>query len=698
MVIVIKPDIIRMEDEAEDRKQREEAGYSTIRLRKPGVTQNADPVTHVSKDPSDEFKPSTDTHVDEAKNTYDARTAALLQRYKAMEERIKAEYVPEEERKKLEEEQKEKEKKEAQSLLDKIEKAGEEAWRNFQDFLRGVGSYISSVFPFTRIGGAILTGIIANKAAQENPSPEVVKAIKKYAEVFAAPEVSLVDSAPGAAAHLRDVLNGVRHGMFGGGDPVDLARELAAVKATGGALMQTGMALTAPAGVAAGIVGGGPAGAAVLGTAGAMTLAGWALTDNVSYWISSRLEQAKKELRDRIKLIEETEREQQKRERWAEAQKKEREEWMESMKGYLEEKKKMSEEEKKEWEQRREEEKKWMEEYLKRKQEAFEEYRKFMSEEEAKKKAKEEAKKAEYQEYLRFENVSKTVEAGLGEIKGLMSAADNAYFAKNPDMALDNLERAYNKILEIAEYVANNKEILDKYQSYEWIMASLESLANVIEAKAEAFKLRNPTYKVVNAVNSAGKASYHRRNSRKVEVRRVVSKPTLDLDDIVALARSYLEEVKTNTTLDVLNDLVKNTAETYKVTPIPASPLSWETIVKFRAWLASNIKTPLAGIPNYAWNKASGYSYTPEMIKLIYDTLREIPVMPEEVAGLEPRDLEAILRARQYIYAASKRGFFNPYEYELYQRLKKLLQLTDYQAAKLLKLYIPLKKTSKVGG
>jgi hypothetical protein len=698
MVMVYNYNIIRMEDEAEDRKQRQEAGYSLISLRKPGITQNANPVDHVLRDPSDEFKPSVDAHEEEAKKTYDARTEALLQRYKAMEEKIKREYVPEEERKKLEEEQREKEKKEAESLLDKIEKAGEEAWRNFQDFLRGVGSYISSVLPFTRIGGAILTGIIANKAAQENPSPEVVKAIKEYAQVFAAPEVSLVDSAPGAAQHLRDVLNGVRHGMFGGGHPVDLARELAAVKAMGGALMQTGMALTAPAGVAAALAGGGPAGLAVPGIAGAMTLGGWALVDNVSYWISSRLEQAKRELRDRIKFIEETEREQQKREQWAEAQKREREEWMEAMKGYLEEKKKMSEEERKEWDKRKEEDRKWMEEYLKRKQEAYEEYRKWMSEEEARKKAEEEAKKAEYQEYLQFENVSKTVEAALGEVKGLMSAADNAYFAKNPDMALGNLERAYNKILEIAEYVANNKEILQKYQSYEWILASLESLANVILAKAEAFKLKNPTDRVVKAAYSAAKASYHRHDSRRTEVRKVVSKPTLRLDDIIALARSYLEEVKTNAVLDVINDLVKNTAETYKVTPIPASPLSCETIIKFRAWLASNIKTPLARIPNYAWNKASGYSYTPEMIKLIHDALREIPVMPEEVAALEPRDLEAILRARQYIYAASKRGFFSPYEYELYQRLKQLLQLTDYQAAKLLKLYIPLKKPTRVGG
>ena len=94
-------------------------------------------------------------------------------------------------------------------------------------------------------------------------------------------------------------------------------------------------------------------------------------------------------------------------------------------------------------------------------------------------------------------------------------------------------------------------------------------------------------------------------------------------------------------------------------------------------------------IPNSVWNENAGYRYTPLMIRLIHRAMRDAKVSPNELRGLKLRDLEAIFRARQYIYAAARRGYFEPYEFELYTRLKEHLYLTDEEARKLFKLPIP---------
>ncbi|MEM4497880.1 MAG: hypothetical protein QW692_03530, partial [Nitrososphaerota archaeon] len=61
----------------------------------------------------------------------------------------------------------------------------------------------------------------------------------------------------------------------------------------------------------------------------------------------------------------------------------------------------------------------------------------------------------------------------------------------------------------------------------------------------------------------------------------------------------------------------------------------------------------------------------------------------EEVAQLSLQELEAIATARQYVWAASQRGYWIPWELQKYRMLKDLLLLNDYQAMELFRLEIP---------
>jgi myosin heavy subunit len=408
-----------------------------------------------------------------------------------------------------------------------------------------------------------------------------------------------------------------------------------------------------------------------------MALTGWYMQDNLTYYLDKRLNEVKQSIKDKIRAIEQREEEERKAEEYRRRQEEEREAFKQSMTWYLEEKKKLEEESRKEWARLKEEDRKRWEELRKAEEQ------------------KEAAKKAEYDKLRRLEAASDKVKSLLSSAKEIIDSADTAWFNKNPDTARRLLEEAKKKYDEAAKALMENKDILDEYDMYEALMASLEALKSILDAKALVYQGSNPTDKVRDVANKIATYAYHKGRSNARAARRLSTKPMLTIDDILALFGLYQDEVKTNVLLEQTANLMDETAKTYQVMPIEKSPLSWETIIKLRAWLASNIKTPLAKIPNYLWNKASGVSYTPDMIRLIWETLNQIPVSLAELSYLEPADIEAILRARQYLYAASKRGYFNPWEYELYCRLKRLLMLTDHQAAKLFKLYIPLKAPIK---
>jgi len=677
MVLGFDPESRRLITEAMRAKERAESGTPVTSLPTVQKPPTAHPVTHMLKDPADEFKPSATPHVPDALKIYVTGIDRLLKTDPTKQPEVvkppeAAKPKPEEEK-----ERREREKAEAQDLLKRIEDAGKEAAANFEAFLKGAVSWLTASLPWGRLGLQIAHAIVDNKAKQENMPPETKQVIQEYGRIVNRPETVLLENAPRAAQHVKDVINGTFHAWFGGGDPVDLARERAALSSTGTLLQQAGALTGAIGGAMAASAIGAPAGAAVAGLGGSMALAGWYMQDNLTFYLDKRLNEIKQSIKDKIRAIEQREEEERKAEEYRRRQEEEREAFKQSMTWYLEEKKKLEEESRKEWERLKEEDRKRWEELRKAEEQ------------------KEAAKKAEYDRLRRLEAASDKVKSLLSSAKEIIDSADTAWFNKNPDTARRLLEEAKKKYDEAAKALAENKDILDEYDMYEALMAGLEALKSILDAKALVYQGSNPTDKVRDAANKTAQYAYHSGRSNARAAQRIITKPTLSIDDIMALFGLYQSEVKTNVLLEQMANLMDQAAQQYQIIPVEKSPLRWETIIKFRAWLASNIKTPLAKIPNYLWNKAGGVNYTPEMIRLMYETLRSIPVMLEEVAGLEPADLEAILRARQYLYAAAKRGYFNPWEYELYCRLKRLLMLTDHQAAKLFKLYIPLKAPVK---
>jgi hypothetical protein len=679
MVLGLDPGLRRLLAEAERSKEKRETGTPVTPIPTVQKPPTAHPITHQLPNPIDEFKPSARPHIPEAHRVYARDIDRLLKTDPSKQpEVIKPPTAPKP-RPEEEKERREREKREAQDLLRRIEEAGKEAAQNFEAFLKGAVSWLSMTNPFARLGLTLAHAVVDNKAKQENAPPEQKDVIRKVGEIIFRPETVMLENAPRAAQHIRDVINGTLHAWFGGGDPVDMARERAAISATGTLLQQAGALTGALGGAAAATIVGAPAGAAIGGLGGAMALTGWYMQDNLTFYLDKRLNEIKQNIKDRIKAIERAEEEERRAEERRRQQEEEREAWKQNMMWYLEEKRKFEEQSREEWARIKEEDRK-----------RWEELRRASEEREA-------AKRAEYAKFRRMEAASDRVKRLLSGAKEVIDSADTAWFNKNPDLARQLLERAKQLYDEAKQALAENKDILDEYDMYEALMTGLDALKSILDAKALVYYNSNPADKVRDAVNRMARYAYHSGRSNARAARRIMSKPTLTVDDILALVGLYQHEVKTNVLLEQAANLMDQAAQAYQVIPVERPPLRWETIIKFRAWLASNIKTPLAQIPNYLWNKASGINYTPEMIRLIYDALRSIPVMLEEVAGLDPADLEAILRARQYLYAAAKRGYFNPWEYELYCRLKRLLMLTDHQAAKLFKLYIPLRQPIKRG-
>ena len=233
MVLALDPKTGRFVREAERKKEIEESGKPITPL--PTVTKppTAHSITHILKNPEDEFKPSSKIHIPEANRIYVTGIDRLLKTDPAKQPEPLKPPPPPEKAKEEERERREREKREAEGLLRRVEEAGKEAAKNFEDFLRGAASFLTMVNPFARLGSMIASKIVEDKAKQENLSPEAKQVIEEYGRIAYKPETVLLESAPRASNHIRDVINGVRHVWFGGGDPVDLARERAAVSAMG---------------------------------------------------------------------------------------------------------------------------------------------------------------------------------------------------------------------------------------------------------------------------------------------------------------------------------------------------------------------------------------------------------------------------------------------------------------------------------
>jgi hypothetical protein len=498
----------------------------------------------------------------------------------------------------------------------------------------------------------------------EDVREELQREISAIASAVGEPAARVVDAAKQAADGVASFGRGVWYGIVGPPEDEDLRDEIAAVKAVGSTMMAVGAGGAAVA-AATGV------GLPVAAALGSLALPGWALVDNFAGRLEFIQAQREKEKRDAEKARE-----------WEDRQRRMQEEEINKMKEYTN------------WKIARtaeaeEERSKRYDELEKKLEEKREEYNKFWQKIEEEKRKAEEEKGKEEEEERRFYTAQTEIKAVLDEMKGLEQAAGNAWFAKNPQTALSLLQEAKDKVPELKQKIEQYRDIFQKYNVYVAFMEQARSIENILAANEKAWRGQNPNRNLVNAVTNYVNSTKHFNDKVTSYVSQKTTFSVHDPDDARFVKKVNRIERKNYATGYVLS----NTAQTWlKQTPVVAyqpSKLGWGTVTKLRTWLKRNYKTPLAAIPGYTWNKNSGYSYSKDMISLMLKALKEAKVSLTEVRMLKLRELEAILRARQYIYQAARRGYFDPYEYELYQRLKELLHLTDAQIEKLFRLEIP---------
>jgi hypothetical protein len=502
---------------------------------------------------------------------------------------------------------------------------------------------------------------LGNPQVENNPWKFIMDIPAKFGEIAGQVGKAFVDGVTSFFNGVAAFGRGIWYGIVGPPPDEDLSDEIAALKGVGLALM-TGGGATAAASAATGV------GLPVAAAAGAASLIGWALTDN----FAGRLEfiQSQRETEKRQKQYLKEKEETEKRIKEYEIQKsKEYYEWLIQQKAKsLEEQRKLLEEKEKKLEEMRK---------------AQEEYWRKVAEERAK--AEEERRKEE-EEDRKLYAAQTSIRALLDEIKGLQQAAGNAYFAKAYDTAVQLMGQVRDKVQELKARIEQHKEILEKNGLYGAYMDQARALENVAEATLKAWTGRNPNREVVNAVVNYQEATqqFNRAVAKQAEA---ISPISLHVKDDVDYVRKVMRIERKNAAVGkLLSDWALNWLSQIPIVVYSPSKLSPATIAKLRSWLMKVKRTPLAAIPGWRWNQAAGYDYTPEMLALMDRALRQAGVSWKEVRNVRLRDLEAILRARQYIYQVAKRGYWHPYELELYGRLKELLQLTDYQAAKMFRV------------
>lgn len=288
-----------------------------------------------------------------------------------------------------------------------------------------------------------------------------------------------------------------------------------------------------------------------------------------------------------------------------------------------------------------------------------------------------------------FDALRSRLRSAAEEIKGIIQAAETAKFAKNYQLAKDLYGQALERIEEMKGLIDENSELLKKLGYLVVFGDQVRALQNVILANLKALEGRIPNENVNNAaINYAGSTAS--RISRTNSV--VQQKRTFDLTDISDL--QYLQSLfrQNRKDLALLQLMVQIAQQLNSLKPVETyqrSNLSRQTILKFRMWLKRQLKTPLAKVPNDVWNANAGYHYSDYQVQLMMKALKNAGVSLSEVRSLKLRELEAILRARQYLYNASKRGYWHPYELEMYRRLKELLMLTDQDVVRLMRIRLP---------
>jgi hypothetical protein len=288
-----------------------------------------------------------------------------------------------------------------------------------------------------------------------------------------------------------------------------------------------------------------------------------------------------------------------------------------------------------------------------------------------------------------FARVRERLRAANDEIRGTIQAAETAKFARNYQMAKDLYQQALDRVEKMKELVDENRDLLETLGYLVVIGDQVRALENVVRANIRALEGRIPNEHTNNAVINYANSTVSRigRTNQVVQQRR-----TFDLTnrtDNQYLQSLFRQNRKDLALLQLMVQIAQQLNELKKVETYQQSKLPRQTILKFRMWLRRQLRTPLARIPNDIWNANAGYHYSNYQLKLMMEALKEAGVSLSEVRNLKLRELEAILRARQYIYNASRRGYWHPYELELYRRLKELLMLTDADVVRLMRLSLP---------
>jgi prophage DNA circulation protein len=275
--------------------------------------------------------------------------------------------------------------------------------------------------------------------------------------------------------------------------------------------------------------------------------------------------------------------------------------------------------------------------------------------------------------------------AMTNEVENLYRAGNTAVFQKNYSAARDIFERALARVKDMKALFTENIDLIRKFKYEVVIGDGIRAVENSIIAMLKALEGRIPNEHVNNAAinNTNSTLQTHNRTRQIVERQR-----TFDLTnrrDFEFVQKTMNQARRDAAVQSVLTETARLLNELKPVETYQRSKLDRATILKFRSWLMRQKVTPLARIPADVWNANSGYSYSPHMIRLMTEALQQAGVGLHEVARLSLRELEAILRARQYLYVAAKRGYFHPYEMELYRRLKELLMLRDQDIPRIFK-------------
>jgi len=468
----------------------------------------------------------------------------------------------------------------------------------------------------------------------------------------------IVDRAKSVADGIATFGRGVWYGIVGPPEDEDLSDEIAAVKGTGLGMMTVGGTAAAAGGIAAATGVGAPIAAALGGIGSSLSLLGLALTNRIAgrlESIQSQREIEKKKEEDR---------------------KADLDLYKQKMDTYLETSKMVTD-------------------YKTEAQKSIQQYYEQLK---AEKEQTEEEKKQKEEKDRKYYAVTGEIKSYMNSAKSYITLAGNAYYAKNTQLALENLDAALEQVLMAEMEVDQNKELLEEYNSYDWLANALSSLENTINATKKTYLAQNPNRELQNAATKYNQSVYQYWNTQRKVTYRNMPADLGDPDTRKIIIMQYSQAVNDEAIAQMLNQLVQTFARVVPVVNYPPSKLDYMTIAKLRDWLATVYKTPLSAIPNYVWNNAAGKKYNADMLALMMDALEDAGVDPEEVESLKPYELEAILRARQYIWAAAQRGYWSPYELELYTRLKELLQLTDTEAAELFKVpELVLKPIVKAG-